>query len=155
MPLDKDLQLAFLRWHVGASSCSAQDGGLAIDIDTQTLARIAEHFRHRWDPLVLAELSEQPSRFRALASRLETHVGEHVDDNALSRSLHRLTRFGLVTAERRSVGRRDLKTYRLTRTGREQVGTFAAFVAVITHKPEDGHNDGCCIHGPHQTGEVA
>jgi len=127
------------------------------DIDIDVLIRIAEFFRFRWDPPILAELAERPSRFRALASRLETHVGEHVDDNALSRSLHRLTRSGLVTAECSRVGRRDVKLYRLTRSGREHVATYGAFVAA--YRPIDrlpgGDCDGCCLHSPQGTDRIA
>lgn len=105
-------------------------------IDIDTLVRIAEYFRFRWDPPILAELAQRPSRFRALASRLETHVGEHVDDNALSRSLHRLTRSGLITADGSRVGRRDFKVYRLTAKGHQQVHTYVALVAVFIGKPD-------------------
>jgi DNA-binding PadR family transcriptional regulator len=119
------------------------------------LVRIAEYFRFRWDPPILAELAQRPSRFRALASRLETHVGEHVDDNALSRSLQRLTRSGLVTADGNRVGRRDFKVYRLTAKGREHVHTYLALVAVFANKPHPDSDHGCCTHRPERTQDAA
>lgn len=143
--------MANVRWHGKSSSISARHGGLEIDIDA--LVRIAEYFRFRWDPPILAELAERASRFRALASRLETHVGEHVDDNALSRSLHRLTRTGLITADCTQVGRRDYKLYRPTGKGHQHVKTYAAVTTAYTHldQPEHGRCDGCCLHGPQRT----
>lgn len=123
-------------------------------IDIDTLVRIAEYFRFRWDPPILAELAQRPSRFRALASRLETHVGEHVDDNALSRSLQRLTRSGLVTADDNRVGRRDFKVYRLTAKGREHVRTYGALVAVFIDKPDPGPDHGGVIP-PQRTDDAA
>lgn len=124
-------------------------------IDIDKLVRIAEYFRFRWDPPILAELAQRPSRFRALASRLETHVGEHVDDNALSRSLHRLTRSGLVTADGNRIGGRDFKVYRLTAKGREHVNTYGALVAVFTTRPDNNPDQGSDSHHPIRTDEVA
>jgi DNA-binding PadR family transcriptional regulator len=121
-------------------------GCLVIDIDV--LARVAEYFRFRWDPPILAELAQRPSRFRALASRLETHVGEHMDDNALSRSLQRLTRSGLVTADGNRVGRRDVKVYRLTALGREHVRTYRALVTAFIDNPDPGPDHGGVVCPP-------
>lgn len=105
-------------------------------IDTGTLIDIGQRFRFRWDPAILAELAERPSRYRALASRLQAHVGQHLDDNALSRSLRRLVRYGLVTADSNRIGKRDFKVYRLTDKGREHVGTYQALVAAFTQRSE-------------------
>lgn len=48
-------------------------------------------------------------------------VREHVDDNALSRSLQRLTRFGLVQADSKRHGSRSINIYTLTDNGREHM----------------------------------
>lgn len=105
--------------------------GAKIDIDA--LVRIADLFRFRWDPPILVVLAEKPFRFRALHSRLETHVGEHVDDNALTRSLHRLTRSGLVRADSKSAGSRVIKTYGLSDKGRQHLLTYEAIVTAYVH----------------------
>jgi DNA-binding HxlR family transcriptional regulator len=99
-------------------------GGIKIDIDA--LVRIADLFRHRMDPAVLAVLAERPYRFRALSNRLTAQVRVHVDDNAVSRSLKRLTRHGLVRADSKRHGTREINLYMLTDTGREMYLTYEA-----------------------------
>ncbi|WP_117214520.1 winged helix-turn-helix transcriptional regulator [Allorhizocola rhizosphaerae] len=123
-------------------------------IDIDTLVRIAGYFRFRWDPPILAELAQRPSRFRQLATRLQRHVGEHVDDNALSRSLQRLTRSGLVTADDNRVGRRDFKVYRLTAKGHAHVHTYGALAAVFVEKP-DPHPGQDELGDPQRTDDAA
>ncbi|GIE89739.1 hypothetical protein [Actinoplanes regularis] len=105
----------------------------AFKIDIEQLLRIADLFRFRWDPPILAALAEMPCRFRALHKKLEVHVGEHVDDNALTRSLYRLTRAELVMIDSVQSGRRSIKMYSLGDKGREQLATYEAIVAVYTH----------------------
>jgi DNA-binding PadR family transcriptional regulator len=97
-------------------------------------------------------LSEKPFRFRALHTQLEAHVGEHVDDNALTRSLHRLTRSGMVRADTKRSGNRLIKTYSLSDKGREQLTTYEAIVDAYTHLrlPEDECDGKCLIHDPQQ-----
>jgi DNA-binding HxlR family transcriptional regulator len=121
-------------------------GGLKIDIEQ--LIRIADLFRTRWDPPILAVLAEKPFRFRALHSQLEAHVGEHVDDNALTRSLHRLTRSNLVRVDSKRSGNRLIKTYSLSENGREQLATYEAIVDVYTHLhlPADKCDGRCPVH---------
>lgn len=130
--------------------CKLQDRGLVIDIDV--LVRIGDLFRFRWDPPVLAVLEERPFRFRALLTRLESQVGEHVDDNALSRSLHRLTGSGLVGVEVTPIGGRNFNVYGLTETGHKYLETYGAFIAIYARveKPCDDCS-GCCLrhHHPH------
>jgi DNA-binding HxlR family transcriptional regulator len=111
---------------------SASKTGQGDIYDVGTIIHIAEYFRFRWDPPILAELGQRPSRFRALASRLETQLGAHLNDNALSRSLHRLTRHGLITADCDKVGRRDLKVYRLTPKGVQHAQTYEVLIAAFT-----------------------
>jgi DNA-binding HxlR family transcriptional regulator len=113
------------------SRATCRLGGVKIDIEQ--LIRISDLFRFRWDPPILAVLAEAPFRFRALHGRLEAHVGEHVDDNALTRSLYRLTRAGLVRIDTIRSGRRPIKTYSLSDKGREHLATYEALVAVYTH----------------------
>lgn len=132
------------RWHLGCS-CNLHPWGTKIDIDT--LVRIADLFRHRLDPAVLAVLAERPYRYRALHNRLTAQVREHVDDNALSRSLQRLTRHGLVRADSKHHGSRPINIYTLTNDGREQMLTYEAIATgyAHVHMPEsqcDGDCDG-------------
>ena len=96
-------------------------------------------------------LAETSYRFRALHGRLEAHVGEHVDDNALTRSLYRLTRAGLVRIENSRSGRRPIKTYSLSDTGREHLATYEAIVDVYTHLhlPHTECDGACPVHKQH------
>jgi len=83
-----------------------------------TLILIADLFRFRWDPAVLACLAEQPCRNGALARTLGLRVGDRVEDNTLYRSLGRLRRGGLVTAEQIAAAGRNVPVYRITSHGR-------------------------------------
>jgi DNA-binding HxlR family transcriptional regulator len=90
-------------------------------------------------------LAEKPFRFRALHTRLESHVGEHVDDNALTRSLHRLTRLDLIRADSKHFGNRVINTYSLSEPGRENLAAYEALVTVYLHLHElHGKCDGRC-----------
>lgn len=117
-------------------------GGQKIDIDV--LVRIADLFRHRLDPAVLAVLAERPYRYRALTNRLTAQVRAHVDDNAVSRSLKRLTRFGLVRADSKHHGSRAINIYMLTDNGRELCLTYEAIATgyAHVHMPEGRDYDG-------------
>jgi DNA-binding HxlR family transcriptional regulator len=97
-----------------------------ILININTLFEIADIFRFRWDPATLACLGERPMRFRALARRLGTRIGDRVEDNALSRSLTRLQRTGLIAATRTAVGRRVVPMYHLTDKGRDRLAQYQA-----------------------------
>jgi DNA-binding PadR family transcriptional regulator len=127
------------------------------EIDIDALVRIADLFRLRWDPAVLAVLAERPSRYRALHTRLESHVGEHVDDNALTRCLQRATRSGLIRADSKRLGSRIIKTYALTERGRDQLMTYEAIVAVYAHvhMPESECDGGCSVHTSPQAERAA
>jgi len=120
--------------------------GLTIDIDA--IVRVADLFRFRWDPAVLAVLAERPFRFRALHTRLVTQIGEHVDDNALTRSLHRLTRAGLIQADSRRMGSRPIKIYGLSDKGRVHLMKIEAIVCVFTdaHTSDDECDGKCRVH---------
>jgi DNA-binding PadR family transcriptional regulator len=93
-------------------------------------------------------LAERPFRFRALHTRLVTHIGEHVDDNALTRSLHRLRRSGLIRADSKHVGSRSINTYTLSDKGRVHLIKYEALVCVFTHTytSEEGCDSGCRVH---------
>jgi DNA-binding HxlR family transcriptional regulator len=120
------------------------------------LVQIADLFRFRWDPPILAVLAERPLRFRALLRRLEAHVGDHVDDNALSRSLHRLTRMEYVRAESERIGQRDFPFYSITRAGRDHVATYDAFIALYQGLHASGGDcNGCCLHRSDERGLAA
>lgn len=114
-------------------------------------------FRFRWDPPILAVLAEKPFRFRALHARLVAQVGEHVDDNALTRSLQRLTRSGLVRADSKRSGNRLINTYCLSDQGREHLATYEAIVAVYAHVhlPLDECDGKCSVHHGQQVERAA
>ncbi|GAA0447908.1 hypothetical protein Aca07nite_73430 [Actinoplanes capillaceus] len=105
-------------------------------------------FRFRWDPPILAVLAEKPFRFRALHAQLVAHVGEHVDDNALTRSLQRLTRSGLVQADSQQSGNRQINTYRLSDKGRVRLVAYEAMVTVYAHinLSPDECDGRCSVH---------
>lgn len=104
-----------------------------MNIDIDALVRIADLFRHRLDPAVVAVLAERPYRYRALHTRLETHLGEHVDDNAVSRSLHRLTKAGAIRADSKHIGSRIIKTYALADKGESYLVTYEALARAFAH----------------------
>lgn len=125
---------------------SRETEGQAIDVDVYL--EIADLFRFRWDPAVLAVLAERPYRFRALARQLEARINDHVDDNALSRSLHRLTRAKHVEATKTRVGRREVPVYTISNEGTRYLQTYGAFIA--TYQRLDIPDDrcvACCLHG--------
>jgi DNA-binding HxlR family transcriptional regulator len=97
-------------------------------INIKTLFDLTEIFRYRWDVATLACLGEGPMRFRPLARRLGVRIGDRVEDNALSRSLRRLRRTELITAEHAAVGRRVVSFYRLTDKGQDLFNTYGALV---------------------------
>jgi DNA-binding PadR family transcriptional regulator len=80
-----------------------------------------------------------------------------VDDNALTRSLHRLTRAGLVRADTKRSGNRTIKTYSLSAEGREHLAAYEAIVAVYTHLhlPEDECDGKCSVHGQRRADRAA
>jgi DNA-binding PadR family transcriptional regulator len=67
-------------------------------------------------------------RFRALAKELSDRIDNRVEDNALSRSLVRLRRSGLVVVHHTTVGRRIVPIYRITEKGRLQLDPYHALV---------------------------
>ncbi|NUR30049.1 MAG: hypothetical protein HOV83_30070 [Catenulispora sp.] len=97
---------------------------------------------------MLAVLAERPYRYRALTNRLTAQVRVHVDDNAVSRSLHRLTRFGLVQADSRHHGSRAINIYTLTPNGRELYLTYEAIATGYARaQPPGTPCDGSCDDG--------
>jgi DNA-binding HxlR family transcriptional regulator len=84
-------------------------------------------------------------------------VREHVDDNALSRSLQRLTRFGLVRADSKRHGSRSINIYTLTDNGREHMLTYEAIATVYAHVhlPGDQCDGSCSVHGGPCDGHAA
>jgi DNA-binding HxlR family transcriptional regulator len=67
-------------------------------------------------------------RYRALARRLGAQYGDRIEDNSLSRTLGRLRRTGLITAQGTLVGRRTVPLYRITDQGRRMLATYHALV---------------------------
>ena len=129
--------------------CKLHPWGTKIDIDA--LVRIADLFRHRLDPAVVAVLAERPYRYRALHTRLETHLGEHVDDNAVSRSLHRLTKIGAIRADSKHFGSRVIKTYSRADKCESYLTTYEALACVLAHldMARDECDGTCPVHdGP-------
>jgi DNA-binding HxlR family transcriptional regulator len=112
-----------------------------ILININTLLEIADIFRFRWDTATLACL-EQPIRFRALARELTTRLGNRVEDNALSRSLNRLRRTGLVTAHHTQAGRRVVPLYQLTDKGRQRRAQYQALVLIYRATANTGDSNG-------------
>jgi DNA-binding HxlR family transcriptional regulator len=93
----------------------------------------------------MAVLAERPYRYRALHTRLETHLGEHVDDNAVSRSLQRLTKIGAVRADSKRFGSRVIKTYSLADKGESYLATYEALACVLAHLDMSSDEcDGVC-----------
>jgi DNA-binding PadR family transcriptional regulator len=97
-------------------------------INVDVYLKIVNLFRFRWDPAILAVLAEHPYRFRELANRLETQIDEHIDDNAVSRSLRRLTRAKHVQPTRTRIGRREVPVYAITDEGRLHLQTYGALI---------------------------
>jgi DNA-binding PadR family transcriptional regulator len=111
-------------------------------IDIRTLFEIAEMFRFRWDPAILACLEEQPLRYRALARQLGSRIDDRVEDNALSRSLGRLRRNGLVAAHRTMVGRRTVPTYHITDEGHGRLDRYRSLAQAFQRSGDGGSGAG-------------
>jgi DNA-binding PadR family transcriptional regulator len=99
-------------------------------------------FRFRWDPAILACLEEQPQRYRALARQLGTRIDDRVEDNALSRSLGRLRRHGLVAAHRTTVGRRTVPTYHITEQGHSRLNQYRSLAQALQRFRDAGSGAG-------------
>jgi DNA-binding PadR family transcriptional regulator len=99
-------------------------------LNIESYLEMADLFRFRWDPAILAVIADRPSRFRALATALERQIDEHVDDNALWRSLRRLQRSGHIESRKLAVGRREVPVYTITAAGATQLKTYGAFIDV-------------------------
>jgi DNA-binding HxlR family transcriptional regulator len=123
----------------------------STEIDIDALVRMADRLKFRHDPPILAALSARPRRFRELHVRLEASLGEHVDDNTLTRGLGRLTRSGLIHVESTLKGLRDFKTYSLSDRGRERLREVEGLLAVYAHllSPADECDGGCYQHRMH------
>jgi len=94
-------------------------------------------FRFRWDPAILACLEDQPLRYRALARQLGTRIDDRVEDNALSRSLGRLRRNGLVAAHRTAVGRRMVPTYHITDKGSGRLDRYRSLAQAFQQSHDE------------------
>lgn len=102
-------------------------------INVDVYLEIQDLFRFRWDPAILAVVAERPYRFRALLTRLqaqvlEAQIGDHINDNALTRGLHRLQHANHVESTTVKVGRREVPVYTITADGLEQLKTYGAFI---------------------------
>jgi DNA-binding HxlR family transcriptional regulator len=137
--------------HPHRTSAAEQRPARGAEIDIDVLVRMADRLRFRHDPPILAALSTRPRRFRELHARLEANLGEHVDDNTLTRGLGRLTRSGLIHVESTLKGLRDFKTYSLSDLGRERLREVEGLLAVYAHllSPADECDGGCYQHRMH------
>lgn len=106
-------------------------------LDVRILLELAEMFRFRWDPAILACLAGSPLRFRELARLASYRIGDRLEDNALSRSLDRLQRQRLVRAEQTTLGRRNVPVYQITALGRTHLDRYQALV----HTYQQFHDD--------------
>lgn len=86
-------------------------------IDVDVYFQICDLFRFRYDPALLSLIAEHPCRFRDLVTRLEKQVAGHVDDNAVSRSLKRLTKNNHVHKAVNRYGKKDVPVYSITDEG--------------------------------------
>jgi DNA-binding PadR family transcriptional regulator len=79
----------------------------------------AEQLKGHLDPLVLAVLAEGPRHGYAVIERLRERSDSVFDlpEGTVYPALHRLERAGFVTSERETVGGRERRVYRLSRSG--------------------------------------
>jgi DNA-binding HxlR family transcriptional regulator len=77
---------------------SSQEALIRLNLDG--LRELAEIVRHRWDPIILALLSERPRRRRELSQQVRDQRGEHISDGVLSDALNRLQDEGLIIKEK-------------------------------------------------------
>nr|MDT0658810.1 hypothetical protein [Micromonospora sp. DSM 115978] len=89
---------------------------------------MSDLFRFRYDPALLSLIAERPSRFRDLVTRLEGQVEGHVDDNAVGRSLKRLTKDSLVRKAKVRDGNKLVPVYSITDEGRLSVSVYDAVI---------------------------
>jgi DNA-binding HxlR family transcriptional regulator len=66
-------------------------------VNLDGLRELAELFKHRWDPIILALVTERPRRFSELAHEVRDRSGEHISDGVLSLTLARLIVDGFIT----------------------------------------------------------
>ncbi|MFI7509603.1 hypothetical protein ACIBSS_22555 [Micromonospora aurantiaca] len=74
-----------------------------------------------------------------------------MDDNAVSRSLHRLTKAGAIRADSKHFGSRIIKTYALADKGESYLVTYEALARVFAHvnMSRDDCDGACPVHdGP-------
>lgn len=108
-------------------------------IDVDVYLEISDLFRFRYDPAVLSAIAERPYRFRELVSRLERQVdGGHVDDNAVGRSLKRLTNDNHVRKSKMRHGNKIVPVYSITDEGRLSVRLYHAFIDAYRRIQRDG-----------------
>lgn len=111
-------------------------GKLVIDVDVYL--EISDLFRFRYDPAVLSLIAERPYRFRDLVTRLEGQVDGHVDDNAVGRSLKRLTNDNHVRKAKMRHGNKIVPVYSITDEGRLSVRLYHAFIDAYRRIQRDG-----------------
>ncbi|MBX7267600.1 hypothetical protein KIF24_17195 [Micromonospora sp. Llam7] len=102
-------------------------GGKPV-IDVDVYLELSDLFRFRYDPALLSLIAERPSRFRDLVTRLEGQVEGHVDDNAVGRSLKRLTNDSLVRKAKMRDGNKLVPVYSITDEGRLSVSVYHAVI---------------------------
>lgn len=102
-------------------------------VDVNAYLEISDLFRFRYDPPVLSLIAERPYRFRDLVTRLESQVEGHVDDNAVGRSLKRLTNVRHVRRAKMRDGSKLVPVYSITDEGTLSVGVYRAFIDAYRH----------------------
>jgi DNA-binding HxlR family transcriptional regulator len=90
---------------------------------------IRDLFQTKWDPAVLAALSQRPARFLALVRRVRSSVDDEVPDGTVARSLDRLQQLGYVHADPHREGEREYLDYTLTVRGVQAVAAYRAIIA--------------------------
>ena len=116
-------------------------------IDLKTYWDIARLFRYKWDTGVLIALLEHPRRFSQVRQDVQAHSDEHLDDNALLRSLKRLRRAHMLSKEKTRSGRRVVSLYSITPQGRHHLDRYDVLVASWRmDKRPAAPCQGCCLH---------
>lgn len=102
-------------------------------MNDDTYQQIRDLFRFKWNAAIIEVLSESPQRFRPLARQVQARAPDHLDDSTLTRCLERLMDEGHIDASERLAGRRAIRTYRLTQSGRDLVRLYAELGATYEH----------------------
>ncbi|GAA1370193.1 hypothetical protein GCM10009661_28900 [Catellatospora chokoriensis] len=118
-------------------------------MDIGQLDEVADLFRRRLEPLILALLATQsPRKFRGIGTELLALLGGHLDDNAITRALAGLTKRGLIVKASNMAGRRDFPDYWITRKGHQRHAVYCAILAAYakTSQAAAGSSTTATVH---------